>query len=68
VKLVSYPIVSYLTIKYAVKPVYKCHSREPEIVAFEQLPFLYRLKLHVLFITRENETVICYRGSLLWQV
>ena len=51
-----------------VKPVYKCHSREPEYVAFEQLPFLYRLKLHVLFITRENETVICYRGSPLWQV
>jgi hypothetical protein len=30
---------------YAVQPVYKGNPREPKNVAFEQLPFLYKVKI-----------------------
>ena len=39
-----------------VIPVYKGHSREPEIM--DGFPFIYRLKVNALFINEENETVL----------
>jgi len=42
-----------------VKPVYKGHSMEPVNVAFyEQLSFIYRLRLYALFINGKNETAL----------
>ena len=42
-----------------VKPVYKIYPREPENVDFyEQLPVIYILKLHALFINGEKETAL----------
>jgi hypothetical protein len=40
---------------FTVKPVYKGHSREPENALYQQLPFIYRLKLYALFINGENK-------------
>jgi hypothetical protein len=39
--------------KHIVKPVYKGHSREPEIV-----PFIYRLKLDALFNNGNYRTAL----------
>jgi len=57
---------------YAIKPVYKAHSREPENVAFiEQLPFIFRFELNALFINGNNimrlsfiDSDLLYRGTL----
>ena len=53
-----------------VKPIYTGHSMEPVNVALnQQLPFIYRLKLYVLFINDKNEVPIInndllYKGAL----
>jgi hypothetical protein len=42
-----------------VKPVYKGHSREHETFGlYEQLSFIYRLKLYALFINGKNKTAL----------
>ena len=43
----------YLYILCTVKPVYKRHCRE-----LKNVPFIYRLKLYVLFINGKNEAAL----------
>jgi len=46
-------------VHFAVKPVCKGHSREPEnVVFYEQLPFIYTLKFHAPFVNGKNETAL----------